>query len=509
MAEEHALEAPTLPQDGFPYEGGTTLAPQGDPAPEPRTGLVYPEHYETEAGGTLLPRLSRNVTTGEIRSINKSVPTDTYVDGYRQYYAVPGLVEDIWESMQKLKHGVQDVETYNVEDMLNVAGIAFTGGLTRMATSEAGGLGAFGGKVSGKSTLKSKTGVEYEARDVFSTPERAEFRIRSPEGKTAGEYVVMRSSVPGKYSIDNIDVRPGFQEQGLAKSAYDDLARQVGEENITPSGTLQDVTYNMWQKRNPELLAAGKYVRESDGWHRTDDAFSEYKNKKPTTRNPIDVTKFPDQAVMDFREPMQTVRREVINKVRAGEDITLPPPQGSGVDVSYAVSTKVIPKDVQKQALALLEDKGKKTIETLQKEMPDLQYTMDKSGRSVYIQVSDGDGPITRFRLSDHASTSFDNISLDPVTGNTVADLLQVLRHERGLTDVAPEVGWSFLPPDPLRKALNKQAGMDLFPGDRQIGGRAEYRRGGYREDQTPYKVKSHTVGTDIQWKFDLDQAAE
>jgi hypothetical protein len=98
----------------------------------------------------------------------------------------------------------------------------------------------------------------------------------------------------------------------------------------------------------------------------------------------------------------------------------------------------------------------------------------------------DGKKEVLKLRVADHGATRHDVVSIDPVTGNTVSDLLQVLKYERGLTDVAPEIGWSLLPAGGLKKAMNRESGMPVFPEKRQIGGRAEYVRGGYLDSQRP-----------------------
>ena len=95
------------------------------PQDEPRTTLTYPEHFEREGGGTLLPYLSHNVTTDEVRTTRSPLP---------------GLVDDIWESMTALKAGVGYDELgrvdFNPKDTLNVAGAAMTGSAGRMLTAD-------------------------------------------------------------------------------------------------------------------------------------------------------------------------------------------------------------------------------------------------------------------------------------------------------------------------------------------------------------------------------------
>lgn len=443
------------------------------------------------------------------------VPLATYKDRTtgQEYggFAAPGIFQDVWDSMKRLQYGVPDVAEFDPKDTMNVAGAAFTGGLTRMATAEAGGLGSFGGRLGNKASLTSKEGLEYQAREVYSDPNRAEFRIAGPNGMKVGEYSVTQSSVPGKLTIDNVVVNPNFRRQGIAEQAYDSVIAQVGKDNLTPSATLQEATYQMWQRKNPELLAAGKYVKEADGvWVRTDDTFTPVAAK--STKGKLDISAAPDQAVINYpfpsgAAPINTVRRQYANMIETGEDLTAAPKAGSGIDPSISRDYVGLSKQQVAKKDKLLETKTQSTIQALEKEMPDLRYTLEPGeSSSKYIVVSDGDRKLLKVRISDHGATRFDSLSIDPVSGNTLETVLQALRYERGLTDVAPEVGWSLLPPKTLRERLNREAGMNVFPDKRQIGGRGIYKS----SQEQPFDITSHTIGKDIQWKVPgLEKAAE
>ena len=416
--------------------------------------------------------------------------------------ALPGIFDDIWESMKRLQAGVPDVMEFNPKDTLNVAGAAMTGGMGRLATAEAGGLGSFGGRLGNKATLTSKEGLEYPAREVYSDPKRAEFRIAGPEGRKVGEYSVTESSVPGKLTIDNVVVNPDFRRQGIAEQAYDSVIAQVGKDNLTPSATLQEATYQMWKRKNPAMLEAGNYVKEADGvWVRMDDSFSTV--KREPRKALVGDAATPDQGVMKFGfeeggNPAAVFRREMKNRLDSGQSLTARPPPEAQIDISAIPDFKPSVRNKMNEAIAKETDSA---VAVLKKEMPDLQFEVEKSGRSSYVYAMDGDKTILKVRLSDHGATRFDSLSIDPVSGNTLETVLQALRFERGLTDVAPEVGWSFAPSQGLRDKMNAGARMTVFPSGRQIGGTAEYVKGGYQSNQTPYSIRTQEVGKDIQWR--------
>lgn len=218
-------------------------------------------------------------------------------------------------------------------------------------------------------------------------------------------------------------------------------------------------------------------------------------------RRMTDPSSFPEQGVLPIgREQIPEHTRNYRDRIYDGRDLTAPYPPG--LDPSYTYNASRLSARQLKEGQRLLEDKTDRTVSALKKEMPDLQFDVEKSGSgSQYVHIKDGDSVILKFRLGDHAATSPDVVSIDPVTGNTIYDLVEILRYERGLTDTPPQIGWSYLPPASLRTAVNKRSGIELFPANRQIGGSAVYRKNGYRDSQKPYEIVSQEIGTDIQWR--------
>lgn len=216
--------------------------------------------------------------------------------------------------------------------------------------------------------------------------------------------------------------------------------------------------------------------------------------------NPED---FPRQAPLPLDPGPAKIRVQdtMIERARKGIDPSAPMPQG--VDPSIIVPYRNLPKQEVAKIEQLLDKKATTLEAQIKKELPDLSVELEKSGSSRYLLVTDEQNKLLgKFRVGDHAATSPDSISIDPVSGNTVDTVLQVLKYEKGMLDKPPQVGWSFLPANPFRKAVNREAGMELFPEGRQIGGMAEYLKGGYAQNEQPYKAVSQTIGTDIPWRL-------
>ncbi len=517
------------------------------------------------------------------------VPLATYRDKTtRQEYttwAVPGFVQDVWDSMTKLKNGVPDVLDFNPKDTFNVAGGVTAGGYSRAVTREGvASLGAGGGRVynsgQGYSAVKigddiftgmnhsdalerasAKLGRPYDelaevvgkAKDgegwyidgAYKTrqqvegsggtelgmgggrvpPPRKPFEVqltstkgepftirRDPsdprqwtfvkDGKEVGEFAFIRDADnPNFYNIDGINV---YKEKlGLGEPTYKhfmQLAEGLGDK-VVPSGNLTQATRNLWEKLQPGITERGAYkltdTPEGPRYFRSDATFS---TQPQGTRVKTDPSHFPTQGVLPHIDaPMvQKVNSEYRSRAMNGMDMTAP---YKGLDPSVVYSTQHMDKKVFAKATNLLQDQADKYVKVLKKEMPDLHFEVEKSGTSAYIHIKDGDKQVLKARLGDHGATGQDIVSIDPVSGNTLETLLSILRYEKGLTDVAPQIGWSYLPPEKFRTALNKQAGTNIFPRNRQIGGTAEYIRGGYSTNQRPYKIQEQTVGTDVQWR--------
>jgi hypothetical protein len=349
--------------------------------------------------------------------------------------------------------------------------------------------------------LKTTKGEDFS----ISQSGRAGSWEMTKDGKKAGEFSIKADQQsPGMLNIDEISTADWGTPRGtgLSKPVYDhfkSLGESIGQP-LVPSSRLTEESYSNWRKMDPDLLGKGDYKKimtdEGPRWERQDHTFT------TEAKALLDKSGFPDQGVMDLRGMGGTVYREKVNAVRSGKDITAAPPPEAQIDVS--ISPK-IPKPDMAKAEKLIEKKSNEVVAQLTKEMPDLQFELERSGMSSYIKVKDERGTILKARVSDHAATRFDALSIDPVSGNTVDTLIEALKYERGLTDQPPTVGWSLVPAKGLRGAMNREAGMDVFPDGRQIGGRAVYQRGGYRTKQDPFDQKVQTIGTDIQWKLPSD----
>ena len=341
-------------------------------------------------------------------------------------------------------------------------------------------------------------------------------------GKKAGEFSLIRDETGVGYNIDGLSTLEFGTPRGtgLSRPVYDHFKQRLGElgEELRPSPILTDSSYNQWLKMDKDMVARGNYIKETteEGprWVRQDPTFSTKVAGKLEQPELVSRKGAPDQAVMDYRfeeggSPQAVYRRQLTNQISSGQNTTLAPPPGAQIDVSYApqVGQKLAPR-----AGAAVAKAGEDALATFKRELPDLQYDMESTGRSTYIQVRNKEGDnVLKVRLGDHAATRFDALSIDPVSGNTVETVLQALKFELGLLDQAPQVGWSYAPPHGMRSVINSEKGMNVFPQHRQIGGSAEYLRGGYSNNRMPVQPTTHTIGTDIQWDLTapLNRAAE
>lgn len=157
--------------------------------------------------------------------------------------------------------------------------LAGTGGIAALRRPGAS-LGTSGGRGSSfERSFEVKEGVK--AREMYIDGSKIEYRMSGSDGKKVGEYTIMEGPRPGTVSVENIEVNPAFRRQGIAKSVYDKVKNQVGDMTLVPSASLQEGTYSLWKKMNPDLLEAGRYKKLKDGsYERTDDQFTEYFNKQ-------------------------------------------------------------------------------------------------------------------------------------------------------------------------------------------------------------------------------------
>lgn len=353
-----------------------------------------------------------------------------------------------------------------------------------------------------------------DAYKVEQQSDPRQWLMKGEDGETLGEFAFTRDPSGKGMNITGLSTEDYGTPRGSGLSApvykhFKELADTIGEP-LVPSDVLTEASYRNWLKMDKNLIARGNYVQEQ-----TDEGMR-WVRKDPTFQSPVRgvnvVEIAPDQSVMNFKfpegtSPQAVYRREITNRVRAGDDVTMTPPPGSGVDISYAPHMNA---DLVKKSAVLVRKKADDVVTTLKKEMPDLSYDVDKSGRSSYISIKEGDKVLLQARVGDHGATHLDSLSIDPVSGNTVETVLEALRYERGLTDKAPEVGWSYAPPTPIRKAMRQGTELDVFPDHRQIGGRGVYQKSGYANNRRPYEVTSHTIGTDIQVSLGtLREAAE
>lgn len=250
------------------------------------------------------------------------------------------------------------------------------------------------------------------------------------------------------------------------------------------------------------LSVAGGYARAAQGGR----GLGSGGGRVGTPLTKLDIDQSPLQGVLKyaFEEgmgPHAAYRRYLVRAADKGESVTARP---QGIDVSYTPNYN---ERIQAKVGVQVGKETDEIVGTLKKELPDLSFETHGSGRARYIDVKKGDQLILQARVADHAATRFDSVSVDPVSGNTVDTLRQVLAYETGKSNAPPVVGWSLMPAHSLRKAMNAQAGMPVFPDGRQIGGTAEYIRGGFQNSLEPYRIVDQTIGTDIQWQFPATQS--
>lgn len=468
-------------------------------------------------------RLSMAAPKGDLETAPVSEPTamdPSEITGNRPFYTpsredisitykdvwkgAKSMAMDIYDSLAALKDGIPVVEEFNPKDTLNAAGLAMTGGFASAIGREGASLGVAGGRLPPSSgrlpppprvreiPLTTQRGEDFMIRQNPQQQSRWEFIYK---GESKGGFQITADSVPGQVTIDEL-VSKAPRGTGLSMPAYAhfrEIYGQVGQK-LVPSQWLSRESYQNWSKMDPELLARGnyKYDAKDGGYFRQSHDFTHVPDKVPL--NPQD---YPKQGHLRFDSTPYTREVEEVIKRRAfdpKQDVTAPLP--SGVDPSFHYSTKYIPKDALAEIGKKVEAKALEVEQVIKKEIPGIETKLEGTGTSRYILTTMPDGKRIKFRVSDHGSTTLDAISIDPVSGNSIETIRQVLRFEAGLAQEAPQIGWSLNPNNILRDKMRKSRGMETFPQNRQIGGRAQYLGEG------KYQIQDQSIGTDIQWRL-------